>query len=145
MQKPTMVESVIVGKCHLRTYFGTYKQFISGLWNDFKDCKSLWNGTLKQYFHGRHSILHHLEWHNPLVVVNRVAFYIFSINTKMSYDLNSGNVSLRECTNNCLPIEVQMNPLAAVLGCLTWNVLVFITDGKGSVCVCVCVNVCTLK
>ena len=45
MQKPTMVELVIVGKCHLRTVSGTYEQFISGLWNDFKDHKSLWNGA----------------------------------------------------------------------------------------------------
>ena len=26
---------VVVGLCHLRTFFGTYEQFISVLWNEF--------------------------------------------------------------------------------------------------------------
>ena len=140
----------------------------------------LTNGAI--YFHGMHSILHCLDWHDPLQavnlrffftgpdgnlieysnnlnstksftgltkiplafvlravldsqpaeleVVNKDPFHIFSLNTKMSHYSNLGNISVRECAN-CLPTEVQMNPLITVLGCLTWNVLVFITDGKG--------------
>ena len=40
MHNPTMVEPVIIGKCHVRTLFGAYEQFISGLWKNFKDHKS---------------------------------------------------------------------------------------------------------
>ena len=35
MQKLTTGNIVFVGFCHLRTFFGTYEQFISVLWNDF--------------------------------------------------------------------------------------------------------------
>ena len=45
MQKPTMGDLVVIGFCHLRTLFGTYKQFASSLCHVFKICnvhKSLW-------------------------------------------------------------------------------------------------------
>ena len=35
MQRLTMVKIVFIGFCDLLTIFGTYKQFISVLWNDF--------------------------------------------------------------------------------------------------------------
>ena len=37
---------MLVGLCHLRTFFGTYEQFISVFWNDFLIGyvrKFLWN------------------------------------------------------------------------------------------------------
>ena len=30
-----MGNKVVIGLCHLRTFVGTYEQFISVLWNDF--------------------------------------------------------------------------------------------------------------
>ena len=33
-----MGKIVFVGLCHLRTFVGTYEQFISVLWNDFFYC-----------------------------------------------------------------------------------------------------------
>ena len=35
MQRLTMVKIVFVGLCDLLTFFGTYEQFISVLWNKF--------------------------------------------------------------------------------------------------------------
>ena len=35
MERLTMGKIVFVGLCHLRTFFGTYEQFISVLWNGF--------------------------------------------------------------------------------------------------------------
>ena len=49
MQILTTGNIVFVGFCHLRTFFGTYEQFISVLWNNFfidNVRKSLWNSAL---------------------------------------------------------------------------------------------------
>ena len=54
MQRLTIGELVFVGFCHLRNIFGTYKQFISVLWNDFfigNVHKSFWNSTLEDECH----------------------------------------------------------------------------------------------
>ena len=49
MQRLTIVKIVFVGFCDLLTFFGTYEQFISVLWNDFfidNVRKCLWNSAL---------------------------------------------------------------------------------------------------
>ena len=35
MDRLRMGKIVFIGLCHLQTFFGTYEQFISVLWNDF--------------------------------------------------------------------------------------------------------------